>query len=323
MKKQFWSALILLPLLMAMGCNRGFKTSLPLALKLLGWVESDKGLVYNFLEGDALKKPYGPHHFMLLHHMLIGPKGDTLENSFLSDTLEELPFPLVAKNELLEALMMMGSGSKMEVKISTDSLKQKIGGSPLIGLLESGKEARFIIQVDRVLSAEDYDAYRNQKFLNRIMAENKMIDDYASKNVVKGLAEGGWLLDSTKMIKYRIKQKDGSYDTEHRRLENAPYLKGAKAATFHCEVYNIDGTLLVNSSMEGRLYRAEKLDTDPFETALAIYDVRCLNILPFYLNKGEEGEFLVTSSNGYGNRGRIGVPAYAPLRVVIKSVKAE
>jgi hypothetical protein len=297
-------------LLLAVGCNGGFKTS-------------DKGLVYKFLEGDALKKPYGPHHFMLLNHMLIGPKGDTLENSFLSDTLEELPFPLVAKNELLEALMMMGSGTKMEVKISTDSLKLKIGGSPLIGLLESGKEARFIIQVDRVLSAEDYDAYRNQKFLNRIMAENKMIDDYASKNGVKGLAEGGWLLDSTKMIKYRIKQKDGSYDTAHRRLENAPYLKAAKAVTFHCEVYNIDGTLLVNSSMEGRLYRAEKLGVDPFESALAIYDVRCLNILPFYLSEGEEGEFLVTSSNGYGNRGRIGVPAYAPLRVVIKSVNAE
>ena len=310
MKKQFWIGLILLPLILAVGCNGGFKTS-------------DKGLVYKFLEGDALKKPYGPHHFMLLNHMLIGPKGDTLENSFLSDTLEELPFPLVAKNELLEALMMMGSGTKMEVKISTDSLKLKIGGSPLIGLLESGQEARFIIQVDRVLSAEDYDAYRNEKFLNRIMAENKMIDDYASKNAVKGLAEGGWLLDSTKMIKYRIKQKDGGYDTEHRRLENAPYLKGAKAATFHCEVYNIDGTLLVNSSMEGRLYRAEKLDTDPFETALAIYDVRCLNILPFYLGEGEEGEFLVTSSNGYGNRGRIGVPAYAPLRVVVKSVNAE
>lgn len=310
MKKQFWIALILLPLLMAVGCNGGFNTS-------------DKGLVYRFLEGDALKKPYGPHHFMLLNHMLIGPNGDTLENSFLSDTLEELPFPLVAKNELLEALMMMGSGAKMEIKISTDSLKRKIGRSPLIGLLVSGKEARFIIQVDRVLSAEDYDAYRNQKFLNRIMAENKMIDDFASKNAVQGLADGGWLLDSNKMIKYRIKQKDGVYDIKHRRLENAPYLKVVKAAIFHCEVYNIDGTLLINSSMEGRLYRAEKVAVDPFESALAIYDVRCLNILPFYLNEGEEGEFLVTSSIGYGNRGRIGVPAYAPLRVVIKSVKPE
>jgi hypothetical protein len=211
----------------------------------------------------------------------------------------------------------------VEVKISTDSLKQKIGGSPLIGLLAAGKEARFIIRVDKVLSAEDYDAYRNQKFLNRIMAENKMIDDFASKNMVKGLADGGWLLDSTKMIKYRIKRANGFYDIEQRRLENAPALKSAKAATFHCEVFNIDGTLLVNSSMEGRMYKAEKVGVDPFESALAIYDVKCLNILPFYLNEGEEGEFLVTSSNGYGNRGRIGVPAYAPLRVVIKSVKPE
>jgi hypothetical protein len=255
--------------------------------------------------------------------MLIGPDGDTLENSFKSDTLEELPYPLQPNNELLEALMMMGTGTEVEVKISTDSLKQKIGGSPLIGLLASGKEARFIIRVDKVLSAEDYDAYRNQKFLNRIMAENKMIDDFASKNMVKGLADGGWLLDSTKMIKYRIKRVNGFYDIEQRRLENAPALKSAKAATFHCEVFNIDGTLLVNSSMEGRMYKAEKVGVDPFESALAIYDVKCLNILPFYLNEGEEGEFLVTSSNGYGNRGRIGVPAYAPLRVVIKSVKPE
>lgn len=300
----------LLPMMLLWACNGGFKTS-------------EKGLVYKFTQGEPLKKPYGPHHFMLLNHMLIGPGGDTLENSFKSDTLEELPYPMQAKNELLEALMMMGSGTEMEVKISTDSLKQKIGGSPLIGLLESGKEARFIIRVDRVLTAEDYDAYRNQKFLNRIMAENKLIDDYAAKNGVANLPDGGWLLDSTKMIKYRIKLKDGVYDIAHRRLENAPSLKSAKAASFHCEVYNIDGTLLVNSSMEGRLYRAEKVDTDPFESALAIYDVKCLNILPFYLNAGEEGEFLVTSASGYGNRGRVGVPPYAPLRVIIKSVTPE
>jgi len=310
MKKNIWLIALLAPMLLMLSCNGGFKTS-------------EKGLVYRFTQGEPLKKPYGPHHFMLLNHMLIGPDGDTLENSFKSDTLEELPYPLQPNNELLEALMMMGTGTEVEVKISTDSLKQKIGGSPLIGLLAAGKEARFIIRVDKVLSAEDYDAYRNQKFLNRIMAENKMIDDFASKNMVKGLADGGWLLDSTKMIKYRIKRADGLYDIEQRRLENAPALKSAKAATFHCEVFNIDGTLLVNSSMEGRMYKAEKVGVDPFESALAIYDVKCLNILPFYLNEGEEGEFLVTSSNGYGNRGRIGVPAYAPLRVVIKSVKPE
>jgi hypothetical protein len=310
MKKNIWLIALLAPMVLMLSCNGGFKTS-------------EKGLVYRFTQGEPLKKPYGPHHFMLLNHMLIGPDGDTLENSFKSDTLEELPYPLQPNNELLEALMMMGTGTEVEVKISTDSLKQKIGGSPLIRLLASGKEARFIIRVDKVLSAEDYDAYRNQKFLNRIMAENKMIDDFASKNMVKDLADGGWLLDSTKMIKYRIKRADGLYDIEQRRLENAPALKSAKAATFHCEVFNIDGTLLVNSSMEGRMYKAEKVGVDPFESALAIYDVKCLNILPFYLNEGEEGEFLVTSSNGYGNRGRIGVPAYAPLRVVIKSVKPE
>jgi hypothetical protein len=310
MKKNIWLIALLAPMVLMLSCNGGFKTS-------------EKGLVYRFTQGEPLKKPYGPHHFMLLNHMLIGPDGDTLENSFKSDTLEELPYPLQPNNELLEALMMMGTGTEVEVKISTDSLKQKIGGSPLIGLLAAGKEARFIIRVDKVLSAEDYDAYRNQKFLNRIMAENKMIDDFASKNMVKGLADGGWLLDSTKMIKYRIKRVNGFYDIEQRRLENAPALKSAKAATFHCEVFNIDGTLLVNSSMEGRMYKAEKVGVDPFESALAIYDVKCLNILPFYLNEGEEGEFLVTSSNGYGNRGRIGVPAYAPLRVVIKSVKPE
>jgi hypothetical protein len=296
--------------MVAMACNGGFKTS-------------EHGLVYKFTEGEALKKPFGPHHFMLLNHMLIGPNGDTLENSFKSDTLEELPYPMQAKNELLEALMMMGTGTQMEVKISTDSLKQKIGGSPLIGLLESGKEARFVIKVDKVLTAEEYDAYRNQKFLNRIMAENKLIDEYAAANKKAELAEGGWLLDSTKMIKYRIKDASGKYNIENRLLENAPLGKSAKAASFHCEVYNIDGTLLVNSSMEGRRYRAEKVSVDPFESALALYDVKCLNILPFYLGEGMEGEFLVTSANGYGNKGRVGVPAYAPLRILIHSVKFE
>ena len=95
MKKQFWIGLILLPLLLAVGCNGGFKTS-------------EKGLVYKFLEGDALKKPYGPHHFMLLNHMLIGPQGDTLENSFLSDTLDEFSklqmAPQIATRKYTEGL---------------------------------------------------------------------------------------------------------------------------------------------------------------------------------------------------------------------------
>ena len=71
---------MLLPMMLLWACNGGFKTS-------------DKGLIYKFTQGEALKKPYGPHHFMLLNHMLIGPNGDTLENSFKSDTLEELPYP--------------------------------------------------------------------------------------------------------------------------------------------------------------------------------------------------------------------------------------
>ncbi len=281
-------------------CGDGFKTS-------------KSGLVYRFNLGAPLEKPYGPYHFILLHHMLIGPNNDTIENAFLSDTLEEFPYPLEARNELLEALQMLGPGCEIEIKINTDSLKRKIGGSPKVNLLEPNKIARFIIKVEKVLSSEEYDAYRNQKMLFRIMEENKLIDQYALQHTNGNLPDGGWVLDSLKMIKYRITQPNGTSDVNNRALENTPVHANVNAVSFECEILNIDGRLIANSKMEGRSYRSEK-DKMSFE-------IRALNELPFYLKEGQTGEFLITSDWGYGAKGRMGVPSYAPLRILITQVK--
>lgn len=278
-----------------------------------GFTTSKSGLVYRFNLGEPLDKPYGPYHFMLLHHMLIGPNNDTIENAFLSDTLEEFPYPLEARNELLEALQMLGPGCEIEIKINTDSLKRKIGGSPKVNLLESNKIARFIIKVEKILSAEEYDAYRNQKMLFRIMEENKLIDGYALQHSYGNLPGGAWVLDSLKMIKYRITQANGMPDVSSRQLENSPVQANVNALSFECEVMNIDGRLIANSEMEGRSYRSEKNKMS--------FEIRALNELPFYLKEGQTGEFLITSDWGYGAKGRIGVPSYAPLRIIIKQVK--
>ena len=51
MKKFIPKSILILSLLLLWGCNGGFKTT-------------EKGLVYKFTQGEALKKPLGPHHFI-------------------------------------------------------------------------------------------------------------------------------------------------------------------------------------------------------------------------------------------------------------------
>ena len=57
--------------------------------------------------------------------LIVGPDGDTLVSSYGNDTLVEVPYPPVATNELTEALRLASPGSKVEILLSTDSLKLK------------------------------------------------------------------------------------------------------------------------------------------------------------------------------------------------------
>jgi len=127
-------------------------------------------------------------------------------------------------------------------------------------------------------------------------------------------------LDSSRMIKFRVsasnshnENKTIAYKTSvGSMLQNAPIHK-FQSVSFDCEVTSLDGTPIVNSKMEGRKYKAV------YEEQL--FDIPALNTLPFYVSVNEKVEFLVTSNDGYGAAGRVGIPSYTPLRVVIYNVE--
>jgi hypothetical protein len=272
------------------------------------------GTEYKFIQGKELDSMYGPNHMILMKHLVLGPDGDTLQNGFASDSMEEIPYPVAANSDIKEVLQKMSPESTVEIYIPTDSLKLRMPGNPKIEALSSGKRVTFLIKVFKVLDFAEYDTYRNTKMLTRIMAENKFIDNYAANH------GGGWLLDSSRMIKFRIssgKVADQAQSIEYSNsysdlLQNAPIHKG-KSISFDCEVSTLDGVPIVNSVMEGRKYKA--IYDEQF------FDIPVLNTLPFYVPSNMKAEFLVTSGDGFGAAGRVGIPSYAPLRVLIFNVE--
>ncbi len=281
--------------------------------------KTQSGSEYRFVEGKPLDSMLGPNYMVLMKHMILGPDGDTIQNTFAIDSMEERPYPVQTGTDVREVIQKMSEGSMVELYVPTDSLKKISGHIPQVAKLPDGKRVTFVIKVFKIMDFEAYDVYRNTKRISQIMAENKLIDDYAAKH------GKGWLLDSSMMIKFRIwsntsgiKQPDGTmvqdYLTDNSLLKNAPIHKGALSVVYHVEVTTIDGNPIINSLMEGRKYKSTYQEN--------FHDIPALNILPFYVPKGKRAEFLVISDHGYGAAGRLGVPSYAPLRIIIDNVEA-
>jgi len=242
--------------------------------------------------------------------MIVGPGNDTIQNTFHSDTMMEIPYPVDARNEMMEALQLSAPGSIMEVLISTDSLKQKISNHYKIKLLPNGQMAKFIIHVDKILNAQQYEEYTAIKTINRALAENKLIDEFCEKKS----KEGSWLLDSFQSIKYRVKnEKTGVFSNQINLLSIPPIHFKVTLVEYDVYVTTLKGDLIFDSRLEGRKYKAEQL--------AFLNGLRILDELPFFVNEGESGEFVTTSGHGFGAYGRIGVPSYAPLYVKIYNVK--
>jgi hypothetical protein len=271
---------------------------------------TESGLNYRFIKGGALKEQLGPNNYCLVEYMIIGPENDTIQNTFHSDTMMEIPYPTDARNEMMEALQLSKPGSIMEVLISTDSLKQKISNHYKIKLLPSGQKAKFIIHVDKILNAQDYEVYTSEKIINRAMAENKLIDEFCAKKN----KDGAWLLDSFQSIKYRVKNEEtGAFSNQINLLSIPPIHFKVTLVEYDVYVTTLKGDLIFDSRLEGRKYKAEQL--------AFLNGLRILDELPFFVNEGEIGEFVTTSGHGFGAFGRIGVPSYAPLYVKIYNVK--
>lgn len=280
--------------------------------KYVAYQKTESGLTYRFLSGEALRTPLSPDHYCLIHYMIVGPDGDTLVSTYGNDTLVEVPYPSEAKNELTEALRMASPGSKMEILLSTDSLKLKISSDYKVQTLPDGKQAKVIFEFVKLITNQEYYQYLADKSFKRAMMENKAIDEYITKQ--KGRT---WQMDSFEMVMYRVLSDTNTLFCNMwltpNLFGNAPIHKAFDEVEYDVLVKRLNGDLIHDSRLEYKKYRAHSEGWNG--------PVKALSKLPFYVDEGMEVEFLVTSDYGYGAQGRIGVPPYSPLYVKIFNVK--
>ncbi len=268
---------------------------------------TETGLKYKFIKGQPLGMILNGNNWCLINYMILGPEGDTIQSSYGNDTLVEVPYPTTYANELTEALQMASQGSKVELLVSTDSLKKKNSSHYKVQLLPDGKMAKVVFDVEKIIGAQEYYQYLANKSFKRTMKENKAIDEYCASS--KG---NRWYLDTYAMVKYRVVGDDYLSNTSN-LLQNAPANKSANQLEFDVLVTKLNGDLIFDSRLENRKY---KTDANGL-----INPILALNKLPFYVPPGEILEFVVTSDMGFGAGGRIGVPPYSPLYLKVYNVK--
>lgn len=263
-----------------------------------GYEKSPKGYYYRFVKGGKLEKIKGPGYHIIFQYVLLGPKGDTLENKSKEGVEQQMEYPMEIKSELDEIFQMAAPGSVIEMLVPTDTLRQRASNNLKVMTLEPGENAKWVIYVKKLLNPQEFEGYKNQRLMDRLAKENKQIDDFALKTKSKN-----WKLDSVDWIKYYI---DSAIDK--------PRLVVGDEIEFHTEVYTLDGAMLINSGAEGRKY---KLTIGRFNYPIVAFDK-----VAQYMADGESGAFLVTSDYGYGDEGQGSIIApYTPLLVKIYDLK--
>ncbi|MFN4915109.1 MAG: FKBP-type peptidyl-prolyl cis-trans isomerase [Sphingomonadales bacterium] len=288
--KKHWLTLSLVLLILA---SLAFFLRKPLGIWLGGWEKTQRGGYFRVVEGKKWDKMPGAGYHIVFQYVLTGPEGDTLVNLAKPGVEQHMMYPVEPRNELEDAMQNGAPGSVVEVLIPTDSLKQRISGNLQIMNLPSGENAKFIIRIIKVLNDAQYAGYQNQRFMERLQKENKLIDDFAAR------MKKPWLLDSTRFIKYFIENKTQS-----------PRFTEGRVVSFHAEVATLDGRLLINSAPTGKKYL--------MEIGKNTYNMAAFDQILQYMSEGETGVFLVTSDYGYGDQGYMNiVKPYTPLMIKI------
>lgn len=261
-----------------------------------GYKKSARGYYYRFTKGSELSKIQGPGYHIVFQSVLLGPEGDTIENRSREGVQLEIKYPVEARNELEDLLQIAAPGSVSELLVPTDSLKKRPTSDIRILALPEGKTAKIVLHVISLLNEEEFAGYQNQRKLQRYKKEFDLIDKYAAKN------KKDWKLDTLTNIKYVIENPVKS-----------PRFDFGQIVEFDCEVYNINGQLVVNSAMEGKRYKTQ--------IGSNTYQYPALEELLVFLGENESGTFLVTSDYGYQDAGNNNLVApYTPLIIKLGKV---
>jgi FKBP-type peptidyl-prolyl cis-trans isomerase len=202
--------------------------------------------------------------------------------------LREGPF----KGSLEEGLMMMSTGDSATFLINADSLFAKMFYQPLPSFIRQGSNVAFVIKMLKVQSEEEYRKEQAKLEAEMIAKEDKTIQEYMTKNNLKGNKTASGL--------YYVQTKPGT---------------GAKAESGKTVSVHYTGKLLNGTKFDSSVDRGQ-----PFEFGLGAGQViKGWDEGIALMNVGESGILLIPSALGYGSRGAGG--SIPPNSVLIFEVE--
>ncbi len=257
-----------------------------------GYKKTASGLMYKFhvdKEGVAAKKG----DIVKLHFALKTEKDSVLRSTFKEGNPAEMPLREgTFKASLEEGLMMMSAGDSATFLINADSLFAKMFYAPLPAFIRSGSNVSFVIKMIKTMSEEEYKKEQDKIAAEMIGKEDKTIQEYMTKNNLKGTKTASGL--------YYVQTQPGT---------------GAKAEKGKTVSVHYTGKLLNGTKFDSSVDRGQ-----PFEFGLGAGQViQGWDEGIALMSVGEKGTLLIPSTMGYGARGAGG--SIPPNSVLIFDVE--
>lgn len=266
--------------------------------------KKESGLRYKFLKrGQNLVLPT-IGQYLQCNYSIANSEDSIIFNNFgRTPDIILLVAPTHKGGDIMEALGSMAEGDSAAFLISADSffLKSRLA-SELPSFVKKGSDLKFVIKLNKTLTAYQKDSIVNAEKIARWNEEVVNINTYVKKN---GLV---MQMDSSNGIRVQFHAKANA-DTAKKINENS-------AVKFHFIAKLFDGTEFYNSYTMGspRIVRVLKTQLDP----IGMYDMLTK------MSEGDKATFILPYDLAYGADGVEGmIPPFSTLCYEINILKVE
>ncbi|MCO6494303.1 MAG: FKBP-type peptidyl-prolyl cis-trans isomerase [Bacteroidetes bacterium] len=269
-----------------------------------GFEKTNDGLQFKYLyRSDSKVLPQIGQ--ILFINYIIKTENDSLLFSTYNDLRRqdkiELQEPQFKGGDIFSALAMMSEGDSMAFLISADSFYLKTRGeTQLPSNIKAGSFLTFIIKLEKIVNAQDYEAIKNRERYERLVSEVGKIDSFfKARDWKDSKLENG--------IRYYITD----------RKEQAKKVKIGDEVEFH-----YIGTLLENGAEFVNSYLAG--GRAKFIVGDEQIKPEAMNYMLLQMHEGEKATFVVPFDLAFGEYGVANlVPPYATVIYEIFLVKVK
>lgn len=265
--------------------------------------KTDTGLRYQFLKRSNNKTLPVVGEFLQCRYSISNSEDSVIYNNFNSSPERiMLTMPTHKNGDIMEAFAMMAEGDSAQFLINADSFFYKTRGEmSLPTYVKQGTDLKFIIKLEKRLTAYQKDSLDNVEKIARWKKEIEDIIAYSSKNGLE------MKLDSSTGLRYQFHSIQG--DTAKKIVENSK-------VKFHFIGKLFDNTEFFNSYTSGsvQVVTVNKELLQP----IGMYEMLTK------MKQGEKATFILPFDLGFGAKGIEGIiPPFSPLVYEVNILKVE